>query len=455
MSASLWSNVLDRIRDQVNSYSFNTWFQPTRMVAASSRTLTVQVPNPLFAEWLNKNYLPLISQIVQDIQGESWEVVFTCGAAQGAAAKEANGRGGTASPVHSYAPAAALPAPAPPAPTGPALNPRYTFDSFVEGSANQFAYAAARAVADRPAGAYNPLYIYGGTGLGKTHLMHAIGHQLLRCDAGIRLVYTTMEAFMNELISAIRYEKTMPFKERFRTVDVLLVDDLQFLAGKERTQEEFFHTFNALYEGGKQIVLTSDCAPRDIPSIEERLCSRFEWGLIADIQPPDLETKVAILNKKAEREGLHLPPDVALFIAGSVKSNVRELEGCLIRVTAFASIRRQALTVELAKSILEPLRPPEKAHVTVDAILKRVSEEFNLTVAEMKSKSNSRSIAYPRQIAMYLCKTLTERSLPEIGKIFGGKHHTTVLHAVRKIEAARKEDRELDRILGVVTRALR
>jgi len=336
----------------------------------------------------------------------------------------------------------------------PALNPRYTFDNFVVSSCNQFAHAAARAVADTSRHARNPLYIYGGVGLGKTHLMQAIGtYHMSR--GPLRMRYISAEHFMNELINAIRFEKTYEFKDTYRNVDLLLIDDIQFLAGKERTQEEFFHTFNALYDAQKQIVITSDCPPKEIPTLEERLRSRFEWGLIADIQPPDLETKIAILRKKAEAEGIELPDDAALFIAGSSKSNIRELEGALIRVVAYSSMGGREITVDLCKETLKDLLPQEAPRITVESIQKMVSNYYNLNVSELKSKTNSPQIVLPRQIAMYLCKRLTSLSLPDIGRRFGGKHHSTVIHAVRKIEDRRRSEREFDRLLDSFAQSLK
>jgi chromosomal replication initiator protein len=327
------------------------------------------------------------------------------------------------------------------------LNSRYTFDSFVVSSCNQFAHAAATAVADQPSGAYNPLYVYGGVGLGKTHLMHAIGQQIARLLPGLRLLYISTETFMNELINSIRFEKTLDFKERYRNVDLLLVDDIQFLAGKERTQEEFFHTFNALYESQKQIVITSDCPPRDIPTLEERLRSRFEWGLIADIQPPDLETKVAILRKKAEAENLHLPEDVALFISSHIRSNIRELEGSLIRLIAFSSLTGRQIDLEMAKETLKGLIVDRGRTISVEAIQKYIGNYYHIKISELKSRNNAKHISFPRQVAMYLCKRLTEKSLPAIGTQFGGKHHTTVLHAIRKIDQMRERDKDFDKAI--------
>ncbi len=332
------------------------------------------------------------------------------------------------------------------------LNPKYTFEKFVVGSCNQFAHAAAKATSETPGTTYNPLFIYGGVGLGKTHLMHAIGHSIKQRSPHMRVAYITSERFMNELINAIRFNKTPAFRDKYRSIDVLLMDDIQFMAGKERTQEEFFHTFNTLHNGQKQIVVSSDCPPREIPTLEERLHSRFEWGLIADLEPPDLETKVAILKRKADMDGIHLDDDIAIYMAGKVKSNVRELEGSLVRLVAISSMKgvpiSKLLAQESMKNILDSGRP---LGLTMDRIARAVAAHYDLTVEEMKAKSNSRAIAMPRQVAMYLCKQLTRHSFPEIGREFGGKHHTTVMHSVEKIENLTKEDRNFHRDMEELT----
>jgi len=328
------------------------------------------------------------------------------------------------------------------------LNPRYTFDTFIVGSSNQFAHAACRAVAEVPSRSYNPLFIYGGVGLGKTHLMHAVGHYVLQHDRNLKLTYISSERFMNEMINAVRYDRVLDFRERYRSVDVLLVDDIQFLAGKEGTQTEFFHTFNALYDSQKQIILSSDCPPHEIPALEERLRSRFEWGLTADIQSPDLETKVAILKKKAETEAVPLPDNVAMYIAGKIKSNIRELEGSLIRLIAYASLTGQEISLQLAQEVLKNILDHEERAVTIEIIQKFVADYYNLRMVDLKSRNNSKSVAKPRQIAMYLCKSLTHASLPEIGRSFGGKHHSTVIHSIRKVEAQRRKDSDFNTLIG-------
>jgi chromosomal replication initiator protein len=334
------------------------------------------------------------------------------------------------------------------------LNPRYTFDAFVIGSGNQFAHAACQAVAERPSKAYNPLFLYGGVGMGKTHLMQAIGHEVKRRMPQAAICYVSSEKFTNDMINSLRYDKMTSFRDKFRGVDVLLIDDIQFLAGKERTQEEFFHTFNALHDSMKQIVIASDRSPKELAEIEDRLRSRFEWGLIADIQPPDLETKVAILQKKAEQEKVTLPTDVALYVASNIRSNVRELEGALIRLVAHSSLIGAEITLPYAQQVLKNFIDSQARKVTIESIQKMVAEQFGLRLVEIKAKNNSRAIVYPRQVAMYLAKHLTEASLPEIGRQFGGKHHTTVLHSVEKIEKLRKNDKDLNRLINKLTEQL-
>lgn len=329
------------------------------------------------------------------------------------------------------------------------LNPKYTFDKFVVGSSNQFAHAAALGAAETPGMTYNPLFLYGGVGLGKTHLMHAIGHSIKQRNSHLRVSYITSEKFMNELINAIRYDKTQSFREKYRSIDVLLMDDVQFMAGKERTQEEFFHTFNQLHNDQKQIVITSDCPPRDIPTLEERLHSRFEWGLIADIEPPDLETKVAILKRKADLDGIFLSDEIAIYIAGKIRSNVRELEGSLVRLVAISSLRGVPISKMLAQDAMKNIIDSERPEgLTMDRIARTVASHYKMTIEELKSKNNSRAIAVPRQVAMYLCKRLTKHSYPEVGREFGGKHHTTVMHSFEKVDALIKEDSNFHRTIS-------
>jgi chromosomal replication initiator protein len=330
------------------------------------------------------------------------------------------------------------------------LNPKYTFEKFVVGSCNQFAHAAAKATAETPGTTYNPLFIYGGVGLGKTHLMHAIGQSIKTRSPQMRVAYITSERFMNELINAIRFNKTPGFRDKYRSIDVLLMDDVQFMAGKERTQEEFFHTFNDLHESMKQIVISSDCPPKEIPGLVERLRSRFEWGLMADIQPPDLETKMAILQKKAELDGIELPNEVCAFVANQTKSNVRELEGALLKLSAFSELTRTPITVQMAKNVLRHLFDRVEKRITIETIQKSVADKFGVRVAQLKEKSNRKDIVLPRQVAMFLCKELTQASLPEIGRAFGGKHHTTVIHSVNKIQNDRQSDPELNKLINTL-----
>ncbi|HEX4825965.1 MAG TPA: chromosomal replication initiator protein DnaA [Candidatus Polarisedimenticolaceae bacterium] len=443
---NLWDRVLGKIQTRVNAHSFSTWFRPTRFVSEDAARLFVRVPNSWFAEWIRTNYLPLIQDALKEFERPGLSVEFVSDRAETARVTSGTAR---------MTPRVSVRTAPPELDDVPGwLNPRYSFEKFVVSSCNQFAHAAATAVAEQPSRAYNPLYVYGGVGLGKTHLMQAIGNRLSG-RGNLKMRYISAEQFMNELINAIRFERTHEFKERYRKVDLLLIDDIQFIAGKERTQEEFFHTFNALYDAQKQIVITSDCPPREIPTLEDRLRSRFEWGLIADIQPPDLETKIAILRKKAEAEGTSIPDDVALFIATNSKSNIRELEGLLIRVIAYASMEGREPTVDFAKETLKDLLVPDAPAVTVESIQKLVANHYNLKVTELKSKNNSAQISFPRQIAMYLCKQMTGCSLPEIGKRFGGKHHSTVIHAIQKIAQKRTREKEFDRFVEAFEQQLR
>jgi chromosomal replication initiator protein len=432
MPVTAWDQVLTRIETKVNRHSFYTWFKPTSQVSDSGQTITVLVPNSLFKDWLTKHYSGVLTEAMTEVKRSESKLHFV---SEGSAAPAPE----PDEPVIAVEDAAEeLSAGTTMAPGG--LNPRYTFDTFIVGTSNQFAHAACRAVAEAPSRSYNPLFIYGGVGLGKTHLMHAVGHYVLQHDSSLKLTYISSERFMNEMINAVRYDRILEFRERYRNVDVLLVDDIQFVSGKEGTQTEFFHTFNALYDAQKQIVLSSDRPPHEITQLEERLRSRFEWGLIADIQPPDLETKVAILKKKAESEAIPLPDNVAIHIAGRIKSNIRELEGSLIRLIAYASLTGRELSLELAQEVLKNVLDQDDRAVTIEGIQKFVSDYYQLKVGELKSRNNSKSVAMPRQIAMYLCKNLTHASLPEIGRSFGGKHHSTVIHSIKKIDNLRKND---------------
>jgi chromosomal replication initiator protein len=448
-----WVRVLDALEKKVNRNSYETWLKPTRFSHSQGSVLFVRVPNPEFCH-IGEKWGDLISEAIDDLGLEYQDVEFvTDQVKQGVAHKTAS---------ETIPDEGASDAPAVGAVRqqrfdwdGAAqLNPKYTFDGFVIGAGNQFAHAAARAVAERPSKAYNPLFLYGGVGMGKTHLMQAIGHEVKKHAPDMSICYVSTEKFTNEMINALRYNKMTSFREKYRTMDVLLIDDIQFLIHKERTQEEFFHTFNALHENLKQIVIASDRPPKELAEIEDRLRSRFEWGLIADIQPPDLETKVAILQKKAESECFHLPTDVALYIASNIRSNVRELEGAFIRLTAYFSLTGGELNMQTAQEVLKNVIDSQAKRITIDSIQKVVSEQFGLRPAEIKAKNNSRVIVYPRQIAMFLAKHLTDASLPEIGRQFGGKHHTTVLHSVDKIEEARKIDKDLNRLLNKLTETL-
>ena len=434
---NIWDRILENLEEKVNPQSFETWLKPTSLARDAGDAISVAVPSELFATWLSKNYMDMIKQTARDLERPGAEISFVFEQRQARAPRETRA---TAPPALDSEPP-------------PAMNVKYTFESFVVSSSNELAHAAALRVAEEPSRAYNPLYIYGGVGLGKTHLMHAIGNHLL--GTSLRLRYISTENFMNELITSIRYEKTLDFRDRYRSIDVLLIDDIQFLAGKERTQEEFFHTFNALHEGQSQIVITSDCPPREIPTLEERLRSRFEGGLIADIQPPDLETKVAILNKKAAAARLHLPQEVSLFIASKIRSNIRELEGSLIRLSAYASVVKRDIDLALAKDVLKDILADDNKLISIEQIQRSVAGFFHLKVTEIKSRNNAKRVAFPRQVAMYLCKNLTDASLPEIGKRFGGKHHSTVIHAINKIEKKRGHERDFDKMLNSLIEALR
>jgi chromosomal replication initiator protein len=440
---NIWDQILTRIEAKVNRHSFYTWFKPTTFVSEDRASIVVSVPNEVFKDWLTKHYSGVIAEALSEVKRPTATINFQ-------AESQAD------SPLIQLGPdeAAAIDSSAPPAApvatpgSAAGLNPRYTFDTFIVGSSNQFAHAACRAVAEAPSRSYNPLFIYGGVGLGKTHLMHAVGQYVLQHDRSLKLTYISSERFMNEMINAVRYDRVLDFRERYRSVDVLLVDDIQFLAGKEGTQTEFFHTFNALYDSQKQLVLSSDCPPHEIPALEERLRSRFEWGLIADIQSPDLETKVAILKKKAETESVPLPDNVAMYIAGKIKSNIRELEGSLIRLIAYASLTGQELSLSLAQDVLKNILDHDEKAITIEVIQKFVADYYNLKLVDLKSRNNSKSVAMPRQVAMYLCKSLTHASLPEIGRSFGGKHHSTVIHSIRKVEEMRKTNPDFNSQIG-------
>ena len=448
-----WVRILDALEKKINRHAYDTWLKPTRFSHASNNVLFVRVPNAEFRN-VGDKYADLIQEAVDNLGLGYNDVKFIT-----------TEDDPSNTPIRHDGGLSVAAAAAPQAVAGPAqgrfdwdsaaqLNPRYTFDAFVIGSGNQFAHAACQAVAERPSKAYNPLFLYGGVGMGKTHLMQAIGHEIKRRTPQASICYVSSDKFTNEMINSIRNDRMTSFRDRFRTVDVLLIDDIQFISQKERTQEEFFHTFNALHENMKQVVIASDRPPKELTEIEERLRSRFECGLIADIQPPDLETKVAILQKKAEQERVTLPTEVALYIASNIRSNVRELEGALIRLVAHSSLIGAEITLPYTQQVLKNFIDSQARKVTIESIQKAVAEQFGLRLVEIKAKNNSRSIVYPRQIAMYLAKHLTEASLPEIGRQFGGKHHTTVLHSVEKIETVRKNDKDLNRLLNKLTEQL-
>jgi chromosomal replication initiator protein len=464
LETNLWDNVLRTIKTKLQGESFETWFHPIRFegIDNARRLIRLRAPNQVVRDWVKVNYANLMDQSLGELSlggysvdwvlpGESFNPVV-----QEILSQETNNVAVVSqpsnfphqSPVSSEGAKSDNTLPVKQSAFDAGLNSKYTFDNFVVGSCNQFAHAASLAVAEAPGKTYNPLYLYGGVGLGKTHLMHACGQAINARNPHLKLSYLSSERFMNELINAIRYDKTQGFREKYRSVDVLLIDDIQFMAGKERTQEEFFHTFNALYEQQKQIVISSDCPPREIPTLEERLHSRFEWGLIADLEPPDLETKVAILKRKAEAMGFVIPDDVALFIAGRVKNNVRELEGSLIRLVAISSLRGIPISKELARDAIRNIASDEEPGVvTIEQIQKTVATAYKLSVEQLVSKNNARQFAFPRQIAMYLCKKLTKHSYPEIGRAFGGKHHTTVMHSVEKIQSLTNADSSFQRLL--------
>ncbi|MDE3135541.1 MAG: chromosomal replication initiator protein DnaA [Acidobacteriota bacterium] len=424
-----WENILNHMERRVNPHSFATWFRPTQQEGADNGKLKVRVPTRAFRRKLTETYGEMLKAVLVEVGMPETHLEFICPETEQVAPVPSQARLDFDSSDHQ-------------------LNPRYRFETFVVGGSNQFAHAAAQAVAERPSKAYNPLFLYGGVGLGKTHLMQAIGHALKRRNPATRLAYLSAEKFTNDMIAALRFDRMPGFRDRFRSVDVLLVDDIQFIASRERTQEEFFHTFNDLHDQQKQIVISSDCPPKEISAIEERLRSRFEWGLIADIQPPDLETKIAILHKKAESERVVLPDDVAEFIARSIRSNIRELEGALIRLIAYTSLTGTDINISIAQQVLKNVLESQDRRVTIESIQKRVAEHYGLRPQDLKLRSNSKAIAFPRQVSMYLVKHLTAASLPEIGRQFGGKHHTTVLHSINKIESQRRSDKELNRTLN-------
>jgi chromosomal replication initiator protein len=464
VETNVWGRIVHSLKGRLNQQIFETWFSPIQFESldSSQHVINLRAPNQVVKDWVVSHYASVLADSLKDLQLADYSVGWVIGkgstwqseppsSTETSETTSVSTGGGTAAAVAVARETDLSPIQHP----EPSLSAKYTYESFVVGSCNQFAHAASLAVAEAPGRTYNPLYLYGGVGLGKTHLMHACGHAIKSRNQHLKLCYISSERFMNDLINAIRYDKTQSFREKYRSVDVLLIDDVQFMAGKERTQEEFFHTFNALYDQQKQIVISSDCPPREIPTLEERLHSRFEWGLIADLEPPDLETKIAILKRKGDLIGVAIPDDVAMFIAGRVKSNVRELEGSLVRLIAISSLRGEPISKSLAQDAIRNIaKEEESTAVTIQQIQKLVASTYKLTREELISKNNARHISHPRQVAMYLCKHLTKHSYPEIGRAFGGKHHTTVIHSVEKIESLVATDETLQRLITELSESL-
>jgi chromosomal replication initiator protein len=470
----IWGDILHALTGRLNQQTLETWFRPIRFegVDNSAHVIRLRAPNQVVKDWVVSNYSKLLEESLNALRLSGYSVGWAVEKEASSVLVDWNSKAGTDTLSRSLDKQSRSMPTTEQAGSGfnpsensslssnlsqlePSLISKYTYESFVVGSCNQFAHAASMAVAEAPGRTYNPLYLYGGVGLGKTHLMHACGHAIKARNHHLKLCYISSEKFMNDLINAIRYDKTQSFREKYRSVDVLLIDDVQFMAGKERTQEEFFHTFNALYDQQKQIVISSDCPPREIPTLEERLHSRFEWGLIADIEPPDLETKIAILKRKGDLIGVLVPDDVAMFIASRVKSNVRELEGSLVRLIAISSLRGESISKRLAQDAIRNIAKEEESGViTIQQIQKLVAATYKLSVDELLSKNNARHISHPRQIAMYLCKHLTKHSYPEIGRAFSGKHHTTVIHSVEKIESLVSTDETLQKLISELSESL-
>jgi len=427
-----WDQLRNYLRQKVSAQEYENWLSGASYLGVRDGALSVAVPDPQTRAWLEGEYALFVQSGIREMALPIRSVTYQVDQPRGGQ-NQANAVLDHSDPDVDV--------------NSTFLNPKFTFDSFVVGSCNQFAHAAAKAVATNPSNRYNPLFLYGGVGMGKTHLMHAIGRSLMASFSTMKIVYTSSERFMNEMIAAIRNEKMPSFHHRYREADVLLIDDIQLLGTKERTQEEFFHTFNQLHDAQKQIVISSDSPPKDIPGLLDRLRSRFEWGLMADIQPPDLETKMAILDKKSEAVGVHLPDDVRTFMASKTKSNVRELEGALVRLVAYSSLTDSKITLQMAHQCLKNIVHVQDRRVTIDSIQKAVAEKFSIRQLQLKEKSNTKKVVYPRQISMYLVKELTDASLPEIGRAFGGKHHTTVLHSINKIEKDRQTNPELNRLI--------
>ena len=437
MLDTLWTRLLTALERRLPATTLDNWVRPCRLGGVHGDHLRIITPSKFTRDWLVQHHAETLQTVAREVLGGNPRVTF-----------EVDREAPAPDALEPPAPIEAAPAPV----TG--LSARYTFESFVVGNSNQFAQAAGQAVADLPSKAYNPLFIYGGVGLGKTHLLHAVGHQIARAYPHLLTLYISSERFTNELINAIRYDRTAEFRAKYRNIDLLLIDDIQFISGKERTQEEFFHTFNDLYEARKQIVMSSDAAPKEIPDLEERLRSRFEWGLIADIQPPDFETRVAILKKKAEIERVRLPDDVAYLIASRIKANIREIEGSLTRMIAFCALSGRDMTVDLAQEVLADLWGEDERVITIDHIQRKVAEFFGIKLSDLRAQNRTKAIAFPRQIAMYLSRQLTHASLSEVGRAFGGKDHTTVLHGVEKIQLMLQEDPKFKKTIDSITQSI-
>ncbi|GIO85471.1 chromosomal replication initiator protein DnaA [Paenibacillus faecis] len=441
-TSDLWQQILSIINTKLSKPSFDTWFKATKIVSLNDRSIVISAPTTFAVEWLESRYTKLVATTVYEFLGKQVDVSFVI--EESAAPEQTQVYKEPPAPVQAEESVSNM------------LNPKYTFDTFVIGSGNRFAHAASLAVAEAPARAYNPLFLYGGVGLGKTHLMHAIGHYILEHSPSSKVVYISSEKFTNEFINSIRDNRAESFRNKYRNIDILLIDDIQFIAGKESTQEEFFHTFNALHEERKQIIISSDRPPKEIPTLEERLRSRFEWGLITDIQPPDLETRIAILRKKAKAENLDIPNEAMMYIANQIDTNIRELEGALIRVVAYSSLINQDITTHLAAEALKDIIPSSRPKmITIQDIQQKVGEYYNLRLEDFKARKRTKAIAFPRQIAMYLSRELTDFSLPKIGDAFGGRDHTTVIHAHEKISQQLKTDQDLYKVINNITEKIK
>nr|WP_244861323.1 chromosomal replication initiator protein DnaA [Paenibacillus sp. Marseille-P2973] len=441
-TSDIWQHILSIINTKLSKPSFDTWFKATKIVSLNDRQIVISAPTTFAVEWLESRYTKLVATTVYEYLGKQVDVSFVI--EESAVPEQTQVYKEPPAPVQAEESVSNM------------LNPKYTFDTFVIGSGNRFAHAASLAVAEAPARAYNPLFLYGGVGLGKTHLMHAIGHYILEHSPSSKVVYISSEKFTNEFINSIRDNRAESFRNKYRNIDILLIDDIQFIAGKESTQEEFFHTFNALHEERKQIIISSDRPPKEIPTLEERLRSRFEWGLITDIQPPDLETRIAILRKKAKAENLDIPNEAMMYIANQIDTNIRELEGALIRVVAYSSLINQDITTHLAAEALKDIIPSSRPKmITIQDIQQKVGEYYNLRLEDFKARKRTKAIAFPRQIAMYLSRELTDFSLPKIGDAFGGRDHTTVIHAHEKITQQLKVDQDLYKVINNITEKIK